>query len=255
MWSNDVVAKSKEFEFITKPQLVKGNISKKEVREFCRKLGQCCYFTYNDKTFIVTHGGISNIPDNLLMIPTEQMIKGVGTYENADAVDKSFTTNTEANVYQIHGHRNIVNSPVQITDRTYNLEGQVEFGGHLRVVQITNDSIASVEIKNNVFKEPTVQEEENSINENVDMSVYNLVESMRKNRYIYEKEFGRVSSFNFSKQAFEKGVWDNITNKARGLYIDTVDYKVVARSYNKFFSIEEVCKNPRLMGLNIEGYK
>lgn len=239
LWANDITTKSKEFEFVTKPQLEKAKVSKKDVREFYRRLGQCCYFTYNGKTFLVTHGGISNMPENLITIPTEQMIKGVGTYNDADIVDQSFMNNTDKNTYQIHGHRNVTNSPVQTTDRTYNLEGQVEFGGCLRAVEITSDGIITVEIQNTVFKEPTAQEEEVTVAENVDMSVYELAESMRKNSYVYEKRYGRISSFNFSNKAFEKGIWDDITNQARGLFIDNVDYKIVARSYNKFFNINE----------------
>ena len=256
MWAHDIITKSREFEFITKPQLEKGKISKKDVREFYRRLGQCCYFIFNNQYFIVTHGGISNIPIraenngkditldyNLLSIPTYQMIKGVGTYNDADLVDEAFTNNTRRNVYQIHGHRNITNSPVQITDRTFNLEGQVEFGGNLRAVQISKDGIATIEIKNDVFKDMNAPNENEyvmveDINK-VDMSVYEMVESMRKSKYIYEKQFGRISSFNFTKQAFEKEVWDEITNKARGLYIDNVDYRIVARSYDKFFNINE----------------
>lgn len=239
MWANDVIAKSKEFEFVTKPQLERNKVSKKDVRELYRRLGQCCYFTYHNKTFIVTHGGISNIPDNLLKISTEQMIKGVGMYSESDIVDNAFTKNTNEDTYQIHGHRNVVNTNIQVTERTYNLEGAVEFGGELRVVQITNDGITPVRIQNTVFKEPTAHTEEMSIVEDVDMSVYSLVEEMRHNRNIYEKAFGRVSSFNFTKQAFEKAAWDSIVNKARGLYIDTVDFKVIARAYDKFFNINE----------------
>lgn len=242
LWANDVIAKSKEFEFVTKPQLERNKVSKRDARELYRRLGQCCYFTYHDKTFIVTHGGISNIPENLLMIPTEQMIKGVGTYTDSDIVDRAFMENTigrREDYYQIHGHRNVLNSPVQTTEKTFNLEGGVEFGGCLRVVQITKDDIMTFEIKNNVFKEPSVQEDEMASADNVDMSVYSLVEEMRHSKNIYEKAFGRVSSFNFTKQAFEKSEWDSITNKARGLYIDTVDYKIVARSYDKFFNINE----------------
>lgn len=242
LWANDVIAKSREFEFITKPQLERNKISKKDAREMYRRLGQCCYFTYHDKTFIVTHGGISNIPENLLMIPTEQMIKGVGTYTDSDIVDRAFMENTigrREDYYQIHGHRNVLNSPVYTTEKTFNLEGGVEFGGCLRTVQITKDDIMTFEIKNNVFKEPNVQEDEMVSADNIDMSVYSLVEEMRHSKNIYEKAFGRVSSFNFTKQAFEKSEWDSITNKARGLYIDTVDYKIVARSYDKFFNINE----------------
>lgn len=242
LWANDVIAKSKEFEFVTKPQLERNKVSKRDTRELYRRLGQCCYFTYYGKTFIVTHGGISNIPENLLVIPTEQMIKGVGAYTDSDIVDRAFMENTigrREDYYQIHGHRNVLNSPVQTTEKTFNLEGGVEFGGCLRTVQITKDDIMTFEIKNNVFKEPSVQEDEMISADNVDMSVYSLVEEMRHSKNIYEKAFGRVSSFNFTKQAFEKSEWDSITNKARGLYIDTVDYKIVARSYDKFFNINE----------------
>lgn len=239
MWANDLIARSKEFEFITKPQLDAAKISKKKVRELYRKLGQCCYFTYFDKKFIVTHGGISNIPNNLLTIATEQMIKGVGRYNDADLVDRSFVDTTDNNTYQVHGHRNIVHSPVQTTDRTFNLEGEVEFGGCLRAIEIIEGGIITVEVKNEVFKEPQAEEESVTVNNNVDMSVYALVAEMRKNHNIYEKPFGRISSFNFTRQAFEKAAWDDIVNKARGLYIDTVDYKVVARAYNKFFNINE----------------
>lgn len=239
MWANDLIARSKEFEFITKPQLDATQISKKKVRELYRKLGQCCYFTYFDKKFIVTHGGISSIPNNLLTIATEQMIKGVGRYNDINLVDKSFLDTTDNNTYQVHGHRNIVHSPVQTTDRTFNLEGEIEFGGCLRAVEITEGGIITVEVKNEVFKEPQIEEESVTTNDNVDMSVYALVAEMRKNHNIYEKPFGRISSFNFTRQAFEKAAWDDIVNKARGLYIDTVDYKVVARAYNKFFNINE----------------
>lgn len=254
-WGNDIIARSKEFEFATKPQLVSAGISKKDVRNFCRKLYQCSFFNYYDKTFLVTHGGISNIPVmddgsyGLTFVATEKMIKGVGSYKDSDTVDKSFTDNMGYFFYQIHGHRNLSGSPVQVTTNAFNVEGDVEHGGHLRAVQITKDSIETFEIKNDVFKEP---DEEASIDvDNIDMSVYNMVDSMRKNKYIIEKSFGRISSFNFTRKAFEKNIWDNMTNKARGLYIDTIDYKIVARSYDKFFSVEQVCRNPKLMGLDM----
>lgn len=253
LWANDIASPSREFELRTRLQLEKANITQKDIREFYRRLGQCSYFVYDGKTFLVTHGGVSSIPYrtlngkdmtldlNLLSIATEQMIKGVGKYEDADAVDESFKNSfrPRQNIYQIHGHRNITNSPIQTTDRTFNLEGQVEFGGHLRAVQITKDEIIPIEIKNNVFKDPNAKEEEKVDLENVDMNVYNLVDSMRKNKYVNEKEFGRISSFNFTRQAFAKDKWDKITNKARGLFIDTEEYKIVARSYDKFFNINQ----------------
>ena len=238
-YADDINSKSKEFEFSTKPQLNKANVSKKSLREFCRSLAQCCYFTYHGKTFIITHGGISNVPDNLLKIATSQMIKGVGGYKDVDDVDKAFCDNTDENTYQIHGHRNIANSPIKSADRCYNLEGQVEFGGHLRAVQITQEGIETFEIKNDIFKQPEEIVEDIMDNGKKDMDVYQLVHNMRKNRYVFERKFGRVSSFNFTKDAFQKDVWDGITNRARGLFIDINEYKICARSYNKFFNINQ----------------
>ncbi len=247
MWANNLISRSKEFEFVTKLQLVKAGVSQKKVREFYRRLNQCCYFIYRGKTFIVTHGGISNFPDdNLLKVATEQMIKGVGRYADADIVDKSFVDNTPHNMYQIHGHRNIVKSPMQTTERTFNLEGEIEFGGCLRVLQITEDKLYPIEIQNTVFKEPIKQIEESEMAENVDIDVYSFVSELRQNKYIFEKEFGRVSSFNFTRQAFENGVWDSITNKARGLYIDTQDYKIVARAYDHTISSLILTKDLKL---------
>ena len=239
-YADDVNSKSKEFEFTTKPQLDKANISKKSLRDFCRSLGQCCYFTYYEKTFLITHGGISNIPDNLLKVSTRQMIRGVGDYKEAESVDEAFMKNTDENTYQIHGHRNVANLPVKVNDRCYNLEGQVEFGGHLRVVEITPDGIETVEIKNDVFKQPEEIVENIMDNGKKDMDIYQFVHDMRKSRYIYERKFGNISSFNFTKDAFYDKVWNNLTTKARGLFIDVVnEYKIVARSYVKFFNVNE----------------
>lgn len=239
MYANDLTSRSKEFEFVTKPQLDKVNFSKKKLREFYRSLAQCCYFTYNGKTFLVTHGGISNLPNNITTIATEQMIKGVGTYNDADKVDEMFCKNTNENTYQIHGHRNVANTSIKSADRCYNLEGKVEFGGHLRAVQITPDGIEIFEIKNNVFKQPEEICADIMDTGKKDMDIYQLVNEMRKSRYIYEKKFGRISSFNFTKEAFNKDIWNDITTKARGLFVDTNEYKICARSYNKYFSINQ----------------
>ena len=62
---------------------------------------------------------------------------------------------------------------------------------------------------------------------------------MRENRYIQEKRYGNISSFNFTKAAFYDKIWDDQTITARGLYINIPKQKVVARAYNKFFNINE----------------
>ena len=67
----------------------------------------------------------------------------------------------------------------------------------------------------------------------------NLVEELRNNKYIKERAFGNISSFNFTRDAFEGSVWNDQTIMSRGLYINTVTNKIVARGFNKFFNIGE----------------
>lgn len=66
-----------------------------------------------------------------------------------------------------------------------------------------------------------------------------LVHALRNNPCIREKAFGNISSFNFTRKAFEDGIWDNQTVVARGLYINTATNEIVARGFNKFFNIGE----------------
>lgn len=235
LYANDVRGKSKEFELVTRPQLDAAKISKKDLRVLYRKFGQCAYYTYNGNQFIVTHAGLSTIPDNLTLVATGQMIHGVGSYNDFEAIAETFIRTTPENTYQIHGHRNTKSLPVQVNDRVFNLEGKVEFGGCLRCVQISNDGYKTMEIPNYIFKTPEIVQEQSVVNS----SIADVIMTLRSNRYIQEKSFGNISSFNFTKQAFYDKIWDEQTTKARGLYIDTAKGKVAARAYNKFFNINE----------------
>jgi hypothetical protein len=49
-----------------------------------------------------------------------------------------------------------------------------------------------------------------------------------------------ISSFNFTEAAFNNKVWNAQTIKARGLFIDAKTNKVLGRSYDKFFNVDEV---------------
>ena len=235
LWANDCIGKSKEFELITKPQLEEAKVDKKDVRKLYRKLGQCAYYKYGDNIYLVTHAGLSTMPNNLSFVATEQMIKGVGDYNDFEKIAETFLNTTPNNVYQIHGHRNTKGIPIQVNDRVFNLEGRVEFGGVLRCVQVDVDGIHTFEIQNKVFKTPEMREEQTITKS----SIADTIIALRANRYIQEKKFDNISSFNFTKQAFYDKVWDEQTVKARGLYIDTVKGKVVARSYEKFWNINE----------------
>lgn len=125
--------------------------------------------------------------------------------------------------------------PIEVNDSVFNLEGHVEFGGHLRTLMLDQDGFHALEIKNDVFKQPeAIAQQQVMIG-----SVGDLLLQLRRNRYIEEKKFGNISSFNFSKKAFYEKIWDEQTVKARGLYIDTEKGRIVARAYDKFFNINE----------------
>lgn len=236
-YSHEIPARSKDFETGTKVQLDSAqDLKKKDIRQLYRKLAQCAYYKYGDKMFFVTHAGLSTLPENLSFVSTYQMIHGVGSYNDFEKVADSFVKTTPNNVYQIHGHRNTKGLPVQVNERSFNLEGRVEFGGCLRCVQVTKDGFQTFEVQNTVFKEPEPLPEDVINNGSMD----EIVAALRNNKHISEKAFGNISSFNFTRDAFYDRVWNAQTIKARGLYIDTVKNKVIARSYNKFFNVNEL---------------
>ena len=235
LYANDCVGKSKEFELVTKPQLDDAKIDKKDIRQLYRKFGQCAYYKYGDNVYLVTHAGLSTMPKNLSYVATDQMIRGVGNYNDFEKIAETWLNTTPDNFYQIHGHRNTKRLPIQVNDRVFNLEGRIEFGGELRCVQVDKDGIHTIEVQNEVFKTPEMQREQTVTSS----SVADTIIALRSNRYIQEKKFGNISSFNFTNKAFYDKVWDEQTTKARGLYLDTMKGKVAARAYDKFFNINE----------------
>ncbi len=234
-WANDAAGRSREFELITRPRLDAAKLDKKQVRQLYRKFGQCAYYRYNDKIFLVTHAGLSTLPENLSFVATEQMIKGVGSYNDFEIIAETFFDTTPDNCYQIHGHRNTKQLPVQVNDRVFNLEGQVEYGGCLRCVQVDAEGIHCIEVPNEVYKTPEMCSDQTV----AESSVADVIMALRRNKYIQEKKFGNISSFNYTDKAFYDRVWDAQTTKARGLYLDTMKGKVTARAYDKFFNINE----------------
>ena len=254
-WANDEDVTSKEFVNYTLPQLEQAKFTKKQAREFYRKLGQCCYFTYDNETFFVCHGGISRVPVNPIFVPTIQMVDGVGKYSDYKDVADTFSQHKSNNyaTYLINGHRNINDFNTEVNNYCYNLEGKVEFGGNLRVVRIgKGEEIKCLEYPNKLpIAEHLAKRETNFVSDNAttddtnfegtaeELEIRNLVRTFRKSKYVVEKQFGNISSFNFSRQAFNEKIWTDATTKARGLYIDTLQNKIFCRGYEKFFKINE----------------
>lgn len=236
-YGNSVLAKSKEFENHTKPQLIAGGFDEKMARCFYRKVRQFSHIYYNGLEIMTCHGGIPHLNTNLLFLPTDKFIHGVGTYNDYKAIAETWMGQTRANQYLIHGHRNIEADKTRIADRVFNLEGKVEFGGQLRIVELNNNltwNVVELDDCQPINKE--LLTEERKIN-----TVEEAIAYLRNNSYVSEKNLGEgICSYNFTREAFYKSNWNRQTILSRGLFLDTVNNKIMARSYEKFFKINEV---------------
>lgn len=78
------------------------------------------------------------------------------------------------------------------------------------------------------------------------------LENMLNSEYIRVKDLGNdVVSLNFTRDAFQDGVWNDETIKARGLFINKVTGDIVARSYNKFFQYDETSETKDYVDNNL----
>lgn len=208
------------------------HLKKSEIRGFIKNLSQIALITFKDKTYLITHGGLPYIPNKSLdFYSTNSFVYGIDKYEtDIDKIYNEFMQTANNKIYQVHGHRNFYKNKFDKYEYSINLEGDIEHGGNLRILTLTNNNYKYTEIKNTIYN-PNLIEETN---------IYNLIENLRNNKYVFEKDLGNnISSFNFTKEAFYNKMWDKETTKARGLFIDIKNYKIVARSYNKFFKVAE----------------
>lgn len=223
-WYNGENVVSREFVKNTTKDLE--GIDRRELKDFLRRLGAFSYFEFRGQEYLVTHGGMTELPD--IFTPEYDCIGGVGKYEDGTLVEETFM-NAYPDVVQVHGHRNTEEWEFGWKNGCYRLEGRVEFGGDLRILHLTDEGQEiPLCYKNDYFKDP--------------YSVDHILQELVYSDLVREKDMGdSVSSFNFTEKAFFTGKWNRLTTHARGLYIDKDAKKVVARSYEKFhgFEVEE----------------
>lgn len=148
-WCNNEVAHSSVFQNYTKHEI--NSFNKEEVKKFVRRLKTYFYYTFNGKEVFASHGGVSTIEDLYFMSATE-LIKGIGKYDEAPLITEKFEE--LHNIYQVHGHRNSLGLDISSeSGKSFNLEGKVEFGGHLRVVILDKEKgFIPLKIKNEITK-------------------------------------------------------------------------------------------------------
>ena len=232
---NDEDVKANDFQNITRVEF--DNYGKSEMKSYCKKvynkLRQCYIYKWNGKIVLCTHGGLSRLPGNLSLINSYQMINGVGFYKDMLEVNKSFAEqNLDKEVYQVHGHRNVEQVPIQVNNRCFNVCEHIEYGGNLRTLVLDETGFHSIYTKNPVYRKKDELKIE-TVGEMLDIM------QMNDNIKVVSQPDTNISSYNFTRKAFQNGIWDDITTKARGLFINDKTCEIVARGYDKFFNINE----------------
>lgn len=218
---------NKDFVNLTSKEIADIDIA--DIRKLVRKLRTFMYIGMHSSWYVITHGGICTLPN--ILLNEKNYTCGIGKYEDSELCDKTFISNVPEGVVSIHGHRNIHEVEINNTERTYNLEDKIEFGGNLRIVEIVNK---------NIFAEVNTKAIKNTVFRNED-EPKEMISRLKESALINMKDLGNdVCSFNFTRSAFRGRAWDKTTVRARGLFMDVKKQTIIARSYDKFFNLYEM---------------
>ena len=237
---NDEEKYTKSFDETTLQPLLKEfelDYIKSSLKKIYKRLRQCYAFEFRGKKFLCTHGGLPLVP-KLALVSAREMIKGVGKYETeiGEIYSENYKKSLCQDFIQVHGHRGINDG-----EYSYCLEGRVEFGGELKILTIDNDgNIEKYGIKNDVYNRG-LKLPMSGATEKVELNTANkLINEMIEHKFITVKECDyNLISLNFNREAFNKKKWNDLTIKARGLFVDRDSGEVKIRSYNKFFNFGE----------------
>ena len=253
-WSHGAPVRSREFTERTVPQLQAAGITPEQAGRLCAQLDDFVWYRWREHRVFVNHAGLATLPAHPERIAREQYARGTGHYN--DPVGARFSERAPAGWVQVHGHRNPRILPVRSADRCYNLEGQVEHGGQLRILLLTERGFRPVEIDNPRYKDYTVRHHEDSLRDEEaailpewtpalsgpPLAAPDTLAALRDHDLIQEKTASSrpwLSAFNFTRDAFFQRAWDDLNVRARGLFINNETGEIAARSYDKFFNLGE----------------
>ncbi|MCF6200508.1 MAG: metallophosphoesterase, partial [Hyphomicrobiaceae bacterium] len=247
-FAKNIQATSNDFRFNTLPQLKAAGFHRKEANTLIAKMVDALKYSFHGQQVLVTHAGLARIPERLAPLPSLHYWKGLGGYDFA--VDEAFSSQDHNEGWlQVHGHRNKARLPVEAAPNSFNLEGEVEFGGHLRVMVLEHSEgkvgTSTREIKNDVYRRKQSDRSDEELLAD-GQSGEGMISAARLKRLdehplVKEKRFKshpHIRSLNFTREAFFDGAWDEVNIMARGLFVAD-DRRIVARSYPKFFNMGE----------------
>ena len=261
-------AGSREWRERTWPQLLADGLGQEHMAMIAADLSPFVRFGWRGVEALVSHGGFPVMPTELHLLPEHVLRRGAGEYgRDVDARwdEAQMALPENERIHQAHGHRNSHMLPVMASRNGWsaNLEGGVEFGGHMRFVTLDASGWTPTEIRSKEYR--TMVEahaidraaERRGHGDEAPMTPWALRGELQL-RPLSEETLAKfrdhamigetvsetrptVSSWNFTKAAFYTRKFDAYTEVARGLFVDNVDGTVISRGARKFYNagIEE----------------
>lgn len=251
---------SREWADHTWPQMEAAGLTPEDMKTIAEGTVPLLNLSFRGTDILATHGGFSRWPDHLHLIPDAVYRRGSGHHDQGidELWSQSEAEGEGSPRYQVHGHRNTKLLPVRAGDYSFNLEGQVEFGGHMRFAVLDQRGWHTAEIRSTNYR---TMQAERAIAEGYGRQPFGneapITPWAKEGRDQLEplsdatlsafanhdmiavrqsEAMPHIASVNFTKQAFYRAAWDDYTSVARGLFIDREDNTIVARSFEKFFN-------------------
>ena len=112
---------------------------------------------------------------------------------------------------------------------------------------IGNLKLTTIEIPNKVYR--NYLENDDNSKEKTDHKWFKeeinsimseeLLTQLKTSSLVKAQEFDHITSFSFTRQSFYDKNWNTVNTMARGLFVNNISKEIVARSYKKFFNLEE----------------
>ena len=260
-------AVSREWKNRTWPQLQAAGVSEADLARIVADIAPLYAYRWRDHEVLVTHGGLSRWPSALHLVPETILRKGNGHYGHG--IDRMWADNEAATaLVQVHGHRNArllatlaaAGEPRADgrSSLSFNLEGQVEFGGHMRFAVLDAEGWHTTDIRPKEYRTMVEAhridsaEKRKGHGDGAPMTPWALrgeatlrplsgetLAKFQNHAMIGETVSDTrptISSWNFTKSAFYTRTWDAYTEVARGLFVDNVDNTIVSRGASKFYN-------------------
>ncbi|WP_143180975.1 RNA ligase, partial [Buchananella hordeovulneris] len=225
--------------------------TKKDLADLVERFVPAYALRFAGRSFLVTHAGLAPATIDAIMhvddqgrraydfthLPLRQLLLGSSsrqqTYRGFSQYDRSVEAAlSHPQIVQVHGHRNGTRTespgPEAAAPNVWALEQRVEHGGHLAALEVNADGRTQVVRFREERTTPAL--DPNSLLAHMAAHPEVIVRPV--------EGLPGVVSCNFTRRAFATRKWDDVSCKARGLFLDR-ESRVVARGYDKFFNVGE----------------